>query len=190
MKKLLLIFLSVVLTASFVGCKSKEPELPHCTFEPTSMRYTYDEFISTYVKNQENSDTEQTNVIPDLVIPKPKSENFYCTQVELDETYYQYTFEHTQGDTLLVFSKGVEILVSREENSFDKVLDSDYRWDNLIEYYSEDFAHSFDYEKWYINNNGRCIEIDFSFKVGTPEGISNYFEFELVNTSVDTGNTQ
>ena len=190
MKKLTLISLAVILVISLIGCnKQQEPIDEGCWTD--AIQYDYDEFMAIYGNEASNTNSVQTVSVSNLVIPKLKTDDFYCINVLVSDGRYEYIYNPIDRSKEKVFlgSLGIRVTIHDGDSAFYQARDND---DFLTEYISDEYAYNKYSNMWDIYKHGKSITIYFpdNIKFTDPERISDYFEFEVLNPSTDNTVTE
>ena len=186
MKKIISILLVTIFAFSLASCdKQQEPTIIGCTTDV--VRYDYDDFISIYGQ-EENATVNSTNSIQsNILIPKLTTDDFYCTGVNVADSYLEFFYNpsYVPQDSYFLNSKGISVRVTMVENSFYEFIKEDEDEIKHKEVISDKYVREESINRWFINDNGRCILIYFpdNIKFSDPESINDYFEFEVLNPS-------
>ena len=185
MKKLASILLAVIFVVSLIGCaKEKEPEIVACTFGVTS--YDYDEYLSIYGHGssllQGAEPTEQTILLPDLILPILKNDKFYGHLVSVSSKVHTHLFSARQLEEGEQTLRSIKVSVSIDEGDFYDVLAEN---NSYVKYISDEYAYNSYANIWYVKYLGKTITLDFpnATTISEPEMINDYFDFEVLNPS-------
>ena len=190
MKKIISVLLVIIFVIFLSSC-NKQQDRKDEIFTSNSVRYGYDEFLTLCTQNSdalENSiNSAQSRSFSNWIIPLLKSDDFYCTNVYINnnELMLEYNPTYISKDRPYSSGEGISIAVLQEEASFYTYKENFLSENFLIEYISDEYAYYSSANMWFINDNGRCIIIYFpdNIKFSDPERISDYFEFEVLNPS-------
>ena len=159
---------------------------------PVPMYDDWDEFLTTWSQavRDHSSGTASVNGVNakiSLTIPVLKSSEFKFYQVLIREHSYAYYYvpvDYEKG--YFSYNLGIFVSIANGNGTFAAVMDQfELTPVNGI-------AYDESRNTWYIDKDGRCLDIAFpkSIPVTTEEELYSYFEFEEYTVSGNSGEVQ
>ena len=198
MKRILIVNIVILLVITFMGCGkllTKDSEEFMEGDLPEYVGYDLDLFIKE-LQQYKNGTTEKVqddkailmnnnnfSEIDEITIPNIKSDKYIFLHMEVNKYNFKYYYgpENTGENKKFDYDTGIEVSVSREDNSFLTVL-------NQLDLTDLDgLAFDTDRNTWHINNEGRCVTVRFPKTeiVDTVDLLYEFFEFKEYSIDSD-----
>ena len=198
MKRILIVNIVILLVITFMGCGkllTKDSEEFMEEDLPEYVGYDLDLFIKE-LQQYKNGTTEKVqddkailmnnnnfSEIDEITIPNIKSDKYIFLHMEVNKYNFKYYYgpENTGENKKFDYDTGIEVSVSREDNSFLTVL-------NQLDLTDLDgLAFDTDRNTWHINNEGRCVTVRFPKTeiVDTVDLLYEFFEFKEYSIDSD-----
>ena len=197
MKRILIVNIVIFLVITFMGCGNlltKDSEEFMEEDLPEYVGYDLDLFIKE-LQQYKNGTTEKVqddkailmnnnnfSEIDEITIPNIKSDKYIFLHMEVNKYNFKYYYgpENTGENKKFDYDTGIEVSVSREDNSYLTVL-------NQLDLTDLDgLAFDADRNTWHINNEGRCVTVRFP-KTEIVETVDLLYEFfEFKEYSIDS----
>ena len=198
MKKILIVNIMILFVITFLGCGNllnkdaeefMEEDLPeYVGYDINLFLKELEQYKNGAIEEiQEDKAIQMENnnfsEIKEIIIPNIKSDEYVFIYMEVNKYNFKYYYglANTEKNTEFDYDTGIEVSVSREENSFLTVL-------NQLDLTDLDgLAFDTDRNTWHINNEGRCVTVRFPKTeiADTEDLLYEFFEFKEYDIGLD-----
>ncbi len=198
MKKILIANIMIFLAITFLGCGNLLTKDSKEFMEedlPEYVGYDLDLFFNE-LQQYKNDTTEKVqddkailmknnifSEIDEIMIPNIKSDKYVFLHMEVNKYNFKYYYgpKNTGKNNKFDYDTGIEVSMSREDNSFLIILNQLDLTD------SNGLAYDMDRNTWHINNEGRSVTVRFPKTeiVDTVDLLYEFFEFKEYSIDSD-----